>query len=40
MVMRRKNMMRRNLSQTIRHSIGRYIAIIAIIDGGEKITGE
>ncbi len=31
MVMRRKNMMRRNLSQTIRHSLGRYIAIVAII---------
>ena len=31
MVMRRKNMMRRNLTQTIRHSLGRYIAIIAII---------
>ena len=40
MVMRRKNMMRRNLSQTIRHSIGRYIAIIAIIAlGAGLFTG-
>ena len=31
MVMKRKNMMRRNLTQTIRHSLGRYIAIMAII---------
>ena len=40
MVMRRKNMMRRNLTQTIRHSIGRYIAIIAIIAlGAGLFTG-
>ncbi len=40
MVMKRKNMMRRNLSQTIRHSIGRYIAIIAIIAlGAGLFTG-
>ena len=40
MVMRRKNMMRRNLSQTIRHSIGRYIAIVAIIAlGAGLFTG-
>ena len=31
MVMKRKNMMRRNLQQTIRKSIGRYLAIVAII---------
>ena len=31
MVMKRKNMMRRNLEQTIRKSIGRYLAIVAII---------
>ena len=31
MVMKRKNMMRRNLTQTIRHSLGRYIPIMAII---------
>ena len=38
--MRRKNMMRRNLSQTIRHSIGRYIAIIALIAlGAGLFTG-
>ena len=37
MVMRRKNMMRRNLSQTIRHSIGRYIAIVAIIALGASM---
>ncbi len=38
--MRRKNMMRRNLTQTIRHSIGRYIAIIAIIAlGAGLFTG-
>ena len=38
--MRRKNMMRRNLSQTIRHSIGRYIAIVAIIAlGAGLFTG-
>jgi len=40
MVMRRKNMMRRNLLQTIRHSIGRYIAIIAIVAlGAGLFTG-
>ena len=40
MVMKRKNMMRRNLSQTIRHSIGRYIAIIAIVAlGAGLFTG-
>lgn len=40
MVMRRKNMMRRNLIQTIRHSLGRYIAIIAIIAlGAGLFTG-
>ena len=40
MVMRRKNMMRRNLTQTIRHSLGRYIAIIAIIAlGAGLFTG-
>ena len=40
MVMKRKNMMRRNLSQTIRHSLGRYIAIIAIIAlGAGLFTG-
>ena len=40
MVMKRKNMMRRNLSQTIRHSIGRYIAIVAIIAlGAGLFTG-
>ena len=40
MVMKRKNMMRRNLLQTIRHSIGRYIAIIAIIAlGAGLFTG-
>ena len=40
MVMRRKNMMRRNLSQTIRHSLGRYIAIVAIIAlGAGLFTG-
>ena len=33
-------MMRRNLTQTIRHSIGRYIAIIAIIAlGAGLFTG-
>ena len=37
MVMRRKNMIRRNLTQTIRRSIGRYIAIIAIIALGAGI---
>ena len=38
--MRRKNMMRRNLTQTIRHSLGRYIAIIAIIAlGAGLFTG-
>ncbi len=31
MVMKRKNMMRRNLQQTIRKSAGRYLAIVAII---------
>lgn len=31
MVMRRKNMMRRNLRQTIVKSLGRYIAIMAIV---------
>ena len=35
--MRRKNMMRRNLSQTIRHSNGRYIAINAIIALGSGL---
>ena len=40
MVMKRKNMMRRNLSQTIRHSLGRYIAIMAIIAlGAGLFTG-
>ena len=40
MVMKRKNMMRRNLTQTIRHSIGRYIAIVAIIAlGAGLFTG-
>ena len=40
MVMKRKNMMRRNLSQTIRHSLGRYIAIVAIIAlGAGLFTG-
>ena len=40
MVMKRKNMMRRNLTQTIRHSLGRYIAIIAIIAlGAGLFTG-
>ena len=40
MVMKRKNMKRRNLSQTIRPSIGRYIAIIAIIAlGAGLFTG-
>ena len=40
MVMKRKNMMRRNLSATIRHSLGRYIAIIAIIAlGAGLFTG-
>ena len=40
MVMRRKNMMRRNLTQTIRHSLGRYIAIVAIIAlGAGLFTG-
>ena len=40
MVMKRKNMMRRNLSQTIRHSLGRYIAIIAIVAlGAGLFTG-
>ncbi|MBQ8355710.1 MAG: FtsX-like permease family protein [Oscillospiraceae bacterium] len=38
--MRRKNMMRRNLTQTIRHSLGRYIAIVAIIAlGAGLFTG-
>jgi putative ABC transport system permease protein len=38
--MKRKNMMRRNLTQTIRHSLGRYIAIIAIIAlGAGLFTG-
>ena len=37
MVMKRKNMMRRNLSQTIRHSIGRFLAIIAIVSLGAGI---
>ncbi len=31
MVMKRKNMMGRNLTQTIRRSLGRYIAILAIV---------
>ena len=31
MVMKRKNMMGRNLTQTIRRSLGRYIAIMAIV---------
>ncbi len=31
MVMKRKNMMRKNLQQTIRKSAGRYLAIVAII---------
>jgi putative ABC transport system permease protein len=35
--MKRKNMMRRNLSQTIRHSIGRFLAIIAIVSLGAGI---
>ena len=40
MVMKRKNMMRRNLTQTVRRSIGRYIAIIAIIAlGAGLFTG-
>ena len=40
MVMKRKNMMRRNLLQTIRHSLGRYIAIVAIIAlGAGLFTG-
>ena len=40
MVMKRKNMIRRNLTQTIRHSIGRYIAIVAIIAlGAGLFTG-
>ena len=40
MVMKRKNMMRRNLLQTIRHSMGRYIAIVAIIAlGAGLFTG-
>ena len=40
MVMKRKNMMRRNLTQTIRHSLGRYIAIVAIIAlGAGLFTG-
>ena len=40
MVMKRKNMMRRNLLQTIRHSLGRYIAIISIIAlGAGLFTG-
>ena len=40
MVMKRKNMMRRNLLQTIRHSLGRYIAIIAIVAlGAGLFTG-
>jgi len=40
MVMKRKNMMRRNLTQTIRHSLGRYIAIIAIVAlGAGLFTG-
>ncbi len=40
MVMKRKNMMRRNLTQTIRHSLGRYIAIMAIIAlGAGLFTG-
>ncbi len=40
MVMRRKNMMRRNLTQTIRRSLGRYIAIVAIIAlGAGLFTG-
>ena len=40
MVMRRKNMMRRNLTTTIRRSLGRYIAIVAIIAlGAGLFTG-
>ena len=40
MVKKRKNMMRRNLTQTIRHSLGRYIAIMAIIAlGAGLFTG-
>ena len=40
MVMKRKNMMRRNLTQTIRRSLGRYIAIVAIIAlGAGLFTG-
>ena len=40
MVMKRKNMMRRNLATTIRHSLGRYIAIVAIIAlGAGLFTG-
>ena len=40
MVMSRKNMMRRNLLQTIRHSVGRYLAIVAIIAlGAGLFTG-
>ena len=40
MVMKRKNMMRRNLTTTIRRSLGRYIAIVAIIAlGAGLFTG-
>lgn len=40
MVMKRKNMMHRLLTQTIRHSLGRYIAIVAIIAlGAGLFTG-
>ena len=38
--MKRKNMMRRNLVTTIRRSLGRYIAIVAIIAlGAGLFTG-
>ncbi len=37
MVMKRKNMMGRNLTQTIKGSLGRYLAIIAIIALGAGI---
>ena len=40
MVMKRKNMMRRNLVTTIRRSLGRYIAIVSIIAlGAGLFTG-
>ena len=37
MVMKRKNMMGRNLTQTIRRSLGRYIAIMAIVALGSGL---